>query len=93
MIREQLMDFISMSPIVALVIEGHNAVATVRKVTFQADFNSVEMSGTHLTEFGLFTTGTAALVGSSWLRESFGSIVFDGTNELQVLSTIDFLPG
>lgn len=32
MIRQQLMDFISMSPIVALVIEGHNAVAHVRKV-------------------------------------------------------------
>jgi len=32
MIRQQLMDFIAMSPVVALVIEGHNAVATIRKV-------------------------------------------------------------
>ncbi len=31
-IRRQLMDFISMSPVVALCIEGHNAVAHVRKV-------------------------------------------------------------
>ncbi len=31
-IRRQLMDFISMSPIVALCIEGHNAVATIRKL-------------------------------------------------------------
>lgn len=31
-IRMQLMDYISMSPIVALVLEGHNAVATVRKI-------------------------------------------------------------
>ena len=26
------MDFIAMSPVVALVIEGHNAVATIRKI-------------------------------------------------------------
>jgi nucleoside-diphosphate kinase len=32
MVRQQLIDFISMSPIVAMVIEGHNAVAHVRKV-------------------------------------------------------------
>ena len=31
-IRRQLMDYISMSPVVALVLEGHNAVATVRKI-------------------------------------------------------------
>jgi len=31
-IRNQLMDYIAMSPIVALVLEGHNAVATVRKL-------------------------------------------------------------
>ena len=31
-IRQQLMDFISMSPIVAICVEGYNAVATVRKL-------------------------------------------------------------
>ena len=31
-IRTQLMDYISMSPVVAIVIEGHNAVLTVRKL-------------------------------------------------------------
>ena len=31
-IRKQLMDFISMSPVVAVAIEGHNAVVTVRKI-------------------------------------------------------------
>ncbi|HLC75168.1 MAG TPA: nucleoside-diphosphate kinase [Candidatus Nanoarchaeia archaeon] len=31
-IRKQLMDYISMSPVVAIVLEGHNAVATVRKL-------------------------------------------------------------
>lgn len=31
-IRYQLLDYISMSPVVAIVIEGHNSVATVRKI-------------------------------------------------------------
>jgi len=31
-IRKQLMDYISMSPVFALVIEGHNAIAHIRKV-------------------------------------------------------------
>jgi nucleoside-diphosphate kinase len=31
-IRRQLMDYISMSPVIAIVLEGHNAVATVRKI-------------------------------------------------------------
>jgi len=31
-IRTQLMDYISMSPVIAIVIEGQNAVATVRKI-------------------------------------------------------------
>jgi len=31
-IRNQLMDFISMSPVVALCIEGHNAVKHIRKI-------------------------------------------------------------
>jgi nucleoside-diphosphate kinase len=32
LVRQQLMDFISMSPIIALVIEGHNAIAHIRKI-------------------------------------------------------------
>ncbi|MFW5746721.1 MAG: nucleoside-diphosphate kinase [Nanoarchaeota archaeon] len=31
-VREQLMDYISMSPIVALVIEGHGAVKKIRRI-------------------------------------------------------------
>ena len=31
-IRDQLMDFISMSPVIALCLEGHNAVKHVRKL-------------------------------------------------------------
>ncbi len=74
-------------------LTGSADFTTPRKVTYQGDFNSFEMSGTHLTEFGLFTTGFAILTGSTWQRESFGSIVFDGTNELQVQTTIEVIPG
>ncbi len=31
-VRQQLIDFISMSPSVAICLEGHNAIATVRKM-------------------------------------------------------------
>jgi len=62
---------------------------TAQKVTFQADFNSVEMSGTTLTELGLSETGSATgFPGSMWQIERFGSIIFDGSNELQFVSTI-----
>ena len=61
-----------------------------RKVEFQFDFNSVEMSGTTLTEFG-FLGSHPGVTGSMWQIERFGSIVFDGTNELQLLSTIEVI--
>jgi len=72
------------------VITGSPDFDTARKVSFQADFNSITMSGIILTEFGLFVSGPS-LVGSTWQRESFGSLVFDGTNELQIVSIIDVL--
>jgi len=71
-------------------ITGSPNFDTVRKVQFQGDFNSVEMSGIDLTEFGLIGSGTG-ITGSVWQREAFGSIVFDGTNELQILSTIEII--
>lgn len=63
-----------------------------RKVTFQGDFSSVQMSGITLTEFGLFdqASGTG-FPGSVWQREGFGSVAFDGTNELQIISTLQVL--
>jgi len=72
------------------LITGSPDFDTTKKVTFQADFNSVEMSGTTLTEFGLVASGPS-LEGSVWQREAFGSIVFDGTNELQIISTIEII--
>jgi len=70
-------------------LTGSPNFTTAQKVTFQADFNTVEMSGTHLTEFGLSETGSqTGFPGSMWQIERFGSIVFDGTNELQVVSSL-----
>jgi len=73
-------------------ITGSPDFTTNRKVSFQGDFNSVQMSGLHLTEFGLFNIGSAdTLTGSTWQREGFGSVVFNGTNELQITTTLEVL--
>ena len=58
-------------------------IATSTEITYVADFNSLDMSGTTLTEFGVFISGTAG-VGECWSREGFAGIEFDGTNELQI---------
>lgn len=72
------------------LITGSPDFDTSRKVQFQFDFNSVEMSGTHFTEFGLTNSG-ASQTGSMWQIERLGSIVFDGTNELQIISTLEVI--
>ena len=71
-----------------VIITGNPDFSSNFKVTFQGDLNSIQMSGTNLTEFAFFTSG-AADVGSTWLREGFGSIAFDGSNELQIIGTIE----
>ena len=73
-------------------ITGSPDFTTARKVTFTADFASTTLSGTQILEFGLFQSGPAN-IGSTWQREGFGSIVFDGTSELQIISTIEAIPG
>ena len=74
-------------------ITGSPDFSTSLKVNFQADFNSVQMSGLKLTEFGLFNVASGTgFAGSGWQREGFGSVTFDGTNELQILSTLEVLP-
>lgn len=73
-------------------ITGSPNFTEVRKATFQADFNSVQMSGIHLTEFGLIDVASGTgFTGSMWQREGFGSVVFDGTNELQITSSLQVL--
>lgn len=56
---------------------------TIYKTTFQGDWNSIEMSGLNLQEFGITTSGTG-LTGSLWSRVVIPSINFDGSNELQL---------
>lgn len=73
-------------------ITGSPDFTTTRKVAFQFDFNSVEMSGTRLFEFGFLGSHTGS-TGSMWHIERIGSIIFDGTNELQVLNTIEVIRG
>ena len=61
-----------------------------RKVKFQSNWNSIEMSGTTLTEWGVFDNSTAS-TGSMYQREGFAGIEFDGTNELQIETTWEVL--
>ena len=56
---------------------------TLYKITWQGDWNSVEMSGLNLSEFGMTVNGTGS-AGSMWSRTSTPNINFDGTNELQI---------
>ena len=62
------------------------------KAGFQGDYTAFQMSGLILREFGLFASGES-YVGSLWFREGFNDITFDGTNELQIVSTIHVIPG
>jgi len=73
-------------------ITGSPDFTFARKVTFIGNFNSVQMSGVQLAEYGLFASGTAG-VGSIWFRESFSHLTFDGTNELELSATIEGLAG
>ena len=61
-------------------------VSTLFKVAYTGDWNSIEMSGTQLTEFGMVPSG-GGLTGSIWSRSVIPSITFDGTNELRIQET------
>jgi len=60
---------------------------SLQKIKLQGDWNSVEMSGIQLTEFGVATSGTGT-TGSIWSRTNIPSLTFDGTNELRCEETI-----
>lgn len=62
-------------------------LSIAKEVTYTADFNSVELSGLTISEFGLFN---AAAGGSMYLREVIGSVLFDGDAELQIQATLRF---
>ena len=55
-----------------------------QQIEFIADFTNVEMSGIGLREFGIFSIASG---GRLWQREGFASVSFDGTNELQIITT------
>ena len=59
---------------------------TANEMLIIADWNSVEMSGIALSEFGTFTESVSN-TGSLWNREQFTAVTFDGTNDLQVQLT------
>jgi hypothetical protein len=54
-----------------------------QKVTWIGDWNSVEMSGIQLREFGM-TGSNPGTTGSMWSKMSMPTITFDGTNELRI---------
>lgn len=59
---------------------------SAQKIQFITDWNSVEMSGLNLSEFGIFKSGTA-LTGSLWSRSSLPNVGFEGTTELRIQET------
>ncbi len=64
-----------------------NSVA--KDVTYIADYGSVELSGTTLTEFGLFNQSGTDL-GSMFMREVITADTFEGDRELQIQATLRF---
>lgn len=54
-----------------------------KKTTFITDWNSVQISGCQMKEFGLFLSGTTN-TGSLLMRQAFPNINFDGTNEARI---------
>ena len=63
--------------------------STPYKVTFTGDWNSVEMSGLRLSEFGLVGNSGTGFTGSLWTKNVTPSIIFDGTNELRIEETLE----
>ena len=66
-------------------ITGSDA-STLNEASITADFGSIEMSGTSLTEFGAFTVASG---GQAWVVEGFAGVSFDGTNECQIQVTFE----
>jgi len=65
------------------VAVGSNAY----KVKYVGDWNSVEMSGNQLTEWGMCISG-ATTIGSIWSRTAMANAIdFDGTTELRIEET------
>ena len=59
---------------------------TSQSLKFQGDWNSTELSGLSIQEFGICASGTD-LTGSMWSRNIFEGVTFDGTSEMRILET------
>jgi len=65
--------------------------ATPKKLKYTTFFSSSVISGTNsVKEFGQFVSGTVGN-GSTWIADGFTGITFDGTNELQIETTVNVL--
>jgi len=62
-------------------------LTVAKDVTYIADYSSTELSGTTMTEFGLFNAATA---GSMYMREVIGSVAFQGDLECQIQCSLRF---
>lgn len=61
--------------------------STAYKVQWTGDWNSIQMSGLPLREWGMITSGTG-LTGSMWSRTSMPEAIdFDGNSELRIEET------
>ena len=60
--------------------------STSYKVKYIGDWNSVELSGLTIKEFGVCLSGTGT-TGSMWSRTGFPGITFDGTAEMRIEET------
>lgn len=61
-----------------------------QKLKFQGDWNSVELSGLTIQEFGVCGSEPTT-VGSMWSRSVFEGVTFDGTQEMRVLETWEII--
>jgi hypothetical protein len=66
-----------------LVTTATPSITTKNKITFTGDWNTQEISGTNLSEFGVCGSG-AGVTGSMWSRSTVPSITFNGNNELRI---------
>ena len=60
--------------------------STVNEMVYTGDWDSVDVSGIELKEFGMFTEATDD-TGSLWSKHTFANTSFDGTTELQIQLT------
>ena len=74
-----------------IAITGSPNFATNQVVSFQADLNSVTASGLILRQFGLFSTAGSNTGSVYDINQLNGSVVCDGTIELQFVSSIQII--